>query len=134
MGATIRLTMRAIEEYKPDKVYIERSANGPSVISAVKAELGLPDKDNSYVVSVSVQGESKTQRAVAASPIVEAGRVYLPHPALYGETRYILMEYCGFPGRRRDDRVDTKTMALLELEKDQGQQVWTVSMKRKKDE
>jgi predicted phage terminase large subunit-like protein len=132
VGATIQLCLRAIEEHQPDKVYIERSANGPSVISAVKAELGLPDKDTSYVVSVSVQGESKTQRATAATPIIDSGRVYVPDPDEYGEMAYWFMEVCGFPGRRRDDRVDTMTMALLELEKDQGQQVWTMSMKRDK--
>ena len=131
VGATIQTTMRAIEEYRPDRVYIEKSANGPSVISAVKAELGLPDKDRTYVVDVSVQGESKTQRAVAASPIVEAGRVYIPDWEEHGEMEYWLAEICGFPGRRRDDRVDTMTMALLELEKDAGAQVWTVSMKGK---
>jgi predicted phage terminase large subunit-like protein len=128
LGATIQLCMKAIRDYKPWKVYIERSANGPSVISAIKAELGLPDKDRSYVVDVSVQGESKQQRAVAASPIIEAGRVYVPDPDEYAEMGYWFAEICGFPGRRRDDRVDTMTMALLELEKDQGSQVWTIDL------
>jgi predicted phage terminase large subunit-like protein len=111
LGASI-IAVRQLYEHHPDlfKTLIEKSANGPSVIAAVQAEC-------EGVEGVSVQGESKIQRAGAVAPVVEQGRVYLPHPYLWPWVEYWLEEVCGFPGRRRDDRVDAFTMAIIWIEK-----------------
>ena len=109
-------------------ILIEKKANGPSVISAVKALWLIPDDDDSFVKGINVQGEDKQQRAIACLPIIAGGRVYVPDPNEYGDMEYWYSEVCGFPGRRRDDRVDTMTMALLELEKVYESQVWSLNL------
>jgi len=88
---------------------IEKSANGPSVIAALESE--IPG-----ITPISVQGESKIQRASAVVPVVEAGRVFIPNPEEYPWVTHWLAEVCGFPGRRRDDRVDTLSQAIIWLE------------------
>jgi phage terminase large subunit-like protein len=45
-----------------------------------------------------------------------------------GEVGYWLQEVCGFPARTRDDRVDTMTMALIQMEKINISPVWSMSL------
>ncbi len=125
--ASIELTREMIkicDSSKLAKVLIEKAANGPSVIQALTTEFG------SLIEGVSVQGESKTQRATALTPVVEAGRVYLPDPEVYNWVEYWLGEVTGFPGRRRDDRVDTFSLALLYFEKKKGKVPFSFSVGR----
>jgi len=104
--------VRELRQHHSDllRILIERSANGPSVIQAVQAEI-------EGVEGISVQGESKIQRASACTAAVEMGHVYLPDPQEYPWVEYWLAEVTGFPGRRRDDRVDAFTMAMIWIEK-----------------
>jgi len=109
-------------------VFLEKAANGPSVIAGLKAHYGLEPNDESFIRGISVQGESKIQRAEAANRVVTEGRVYIPDPQENGEVGYWLQEVCGFPARTRDDRVDTMTMALIQMEKINISPVWSLSL------
>jgi phage terminase large subunit-like protein len=114
------------------KVLIERAANGLTVISTSRVELGFAADDDSFIKAVTVQGESKIQRAEAANVIVsdESRWVYIGDPEQYGDMYWWLQEITGFPGRTRDDRVDTMTMALNEMEKMSPAPVWSMSLGR----
>jgi predicted phage terminase large subunit-like protein len=55
----------------------------------------------------------KVARAMAASPLIEAGNVYLPHPALAPWVNDFIEECADFPNGAHDDQVDAMTQALL---------------------
>jgi len=83
--------------------YIEDKANGPAVISALKNEIqGL--------IPVNPKG-SKTSRALAVSPLLEAGNVFLKKNADF--TEELMDEAALFPAGKNDDMVDAMTQALL---------------------
>lgn len=82
--------------------YIEDKANGPAVISALKGSVqGL--------IPVNPQG-SKTARANAVTPIIEAGNVFLRRGAQFSEQ--LIEEAAFFPTGKHDDMVDAMTQAL----------------------
>jgi predicted phage terminase large subunit-like protein len=86
--------------------YIEDKANGPAVISALKNEIqGL--------IPVNPRG-SKVSRAIAVTPMLEAGNVYLRKGAAY--TAELLEEAALFPSGKNDDMVDAMTQALSQTE------------------
>jgi predicted phage terminase large subunit-like protein len=60
-----------------------------------------------------VAGESKTARAEGVSPLVAAGRVFLPESADWVDD--FIEEHAGFPTAKHDDMVDTTSMALARL-------------------
>lgn len=98
-------TLHAVEELtyrNPDVAakLIEEKANGAAVINAVENEI-------SGVIAVQVAG-SKEARAHAATPHVEAGNVYLPHPDLPGCAWVgdFIAELAAFPTGKHDDQVD----------------------------
>jgi len=68
---------------------VEDKANGPAVIQ----ELG---HDVPGLIAVNPEG-GKMARAQAASPQVEAGNVYLPHPALVSWVDDLIEEAAAFP-------------------------------------
>jgi len=112
MGAVRAL--RLMSEKYPDAraKYIEDKANGPAVISALKSEVqGL--------IPVNPKG-SKVSRAVAATPLLEAGNVYLKRGAKF--TSELLDEAALFPSGKNDDMVDAMTQALSMTEKRQTPQ------------
>lgn len=82
--------------------YIEDKANGPAVISALKGTVqGL--------IAVNPQG-SKTARANAVTPLIEAGNVFLRRGT---EAAQLLTEEAAyFPTGKHDDMVDAMTQAL----------------------
>jgi predicted phage terminase large subunit-like protein len=89
--------------------YVEAKANGPAVLSALRGKITglIPFEPGQY--------GSKTARAFAVSPEVEAGNVYLPENAVWvGE---FLDEAGLFPNARYNDQVDTMTQALLAAQK-----------------
>jgi predicted phage terminase large subunit-like protein len=49
-------------------------------------------------------------RVLGQTPLLESGRVVLPHDAPWKET--FLDEMCSFPGGKHDDQVDSVTKAL----------------------
>ena len=55
----------------------------------------------------------KVSRAYAAQPEVEAGNVFLPHPALYGWVDQFVGSCAAFPNAANDDDVDAFTQAII---------------------
>jgi len=103
-------TMAAIQHMtvKWPKAYaklIEDKANGPAVIQILRSKIdGL--------IAVEPNG-GKVTRANAASPAVESGNVYLPHPALYGWVDEFIANCAAFPNASHDDDVDAFTQAMI---------------------
>jgi predicted phage terminase large subunit-like protein len=87
--------------------YVEDKANGPAVIQTLQGRIpGL--------IPVNPQGD-KVARAHAASPYVEAGNVWLPHPAVFPWVNDYLAEVGMFPNGEYNDQVDAMTQALMKL-------------------
>lgn len=84
---------------------IEDKANGPAVIATLKSEIA-------GVIPVEPNG-SKTARAMAIQPQVEAGNVYLPEAADWLDV--YVGEFESFPRAAHDDQVDMTSQALLRL-------------------
>ena len=94
-------------------ILIEKSANGTEIIAALKRE--LPG-----VLPV-IASHDKITRAIAASPPVESGNVYLPGrpapdlPAGYQAPDWVanfIEEAATFPNGKHDDQVDAFSQAM----------------------
>jgi len=94
-------------------ILIEKSANGAEIIAALKRE--LPG-----VLAVTVSTD-KITRAIAASPPLESGNVYLPGretpdlPAGYQASDWVaslIEEAATFPNGKHDDQVDAYSQAI----------------------
>jgi predicted phage terminase large subunit-like protein len=104
-------TVRAVEDlakrYPTARpILIENKANGPAVIQTLRAKIG-------GIVAINPH-ESKTARAQAVSPTVEAGNVHLPHPALAPWVWDFIEELANFPAGYAD-QVDTMSQALSRM-------------------
>lgn len=86
---------------------VEDKANGPAVIATLK-------RDIDGLIPVEPQG-GKAARVAAASPQIESGNVYLPHPAQCPWSETLILEAITFPNGAHDDAVDAMTQALLRL-------------------
>lgn len=86
---------------------VEDKANGPAVIASLRLKVA-------GIVPEEPQG-SKEARARAVSPLVEAGNVWLPAPALAPWVGALVEECAGFPTATNDDQVDALTQALNRL-------------------
>lgn len=86
---------------------VEDKANGPAVISSLRHTV-------TGIVPEEPQG-SKTARAAAVSPLVEAGNVHLPTPELAPWVGDLIEEAAAFPNSSHDDQVDALTQALNRL-------------------
>ena len=86
---------------------IEDKANGPAVMQELQQEI-------SGLIAVTPEG-GKIARANAVAPMVEAGNVYLPHPAIQRWVDEFIEEATVFPNARYDDQVDAMTQALNRL-------------------
>lgn len=90
-------------KWTPEVILIEDAASGQSLIQELQRESRLtikpfkPDRD-------------KIARAHAVSPVIEAGRVFLPEDAEW--LADYLEELSLFPNAAHDDRVDSTTSAL----------------------
>ena len=99
------LRMKAQELYdyhKPDVCIIEKKASGQSLIQDLR-RAGLPVLDY-------IPDRDKTARVYAATPMMEAGRVWLPKGHEWSDDLY--SEAITFPNARYDDQVDAMTMAI----------------------
>ena len=89
---------------------VEDKANGPAILNALRTQLvGL--------IPVEPEG-SKYARASAITPLVEAGDVVLPDPALIegaGWVTEMTEEAREFPGGKHDDTVDAMSQAVHRL-------------------
>ena len=86
---------------------IEDKANGPAVIATLRHR--IPG-----IVAEIPQG-SKVARLAAVSPLIEAGNVHLPAPALAPWVGDYVEEFAGFPNAAHDDQVDHTTQGLNRL-------------------
>jgi predicted phage terminase large subunit-like protein len=84
---------------------IEDKANGSAVIQMLSNE--IPG-----ILPVNPSG-GKIARAAAVSPLIEAGNVYLPHPAYAPWVNDFIEECAAFPNGAYDDQVDAMTQALI---------------------
>ncbi len=77
---------------------VEDKANGPAVIQSLRHEI-------SGFVEVNPEG-GKISRAAAASPQLESGNWFLPHPLLKAWVEGFIGECATFPAGAHDDQVD----------------------------
>lgn len=111
--ATIAAVLRMTERWpKAIGKLIEDKANGPAVISTLRNRV-------TGLIAVEPEG-GKIARAYAVQPQVEAGNVYLPHPALFGWVDAFRTSCAGFPNLAHDDDVDAMTQALTRFEQRYG--------------
>ncbi|KGT40029.1 phage protein [Heyndrickxia coagulans P38] len=89
--------------------YIEDKANGSAIIQSLQNEIV-------GIIPVEPEG-GKEARANAVSPLVEAGNVYLPHPAWRPWVNDLIEEATAFPNGAHDDDVDAMTQAINQMNK-----------------
>ena len=97
-----RLAQRLYADNKPDVCMIEKKASGQSLIQDMR-RAGLP-------VMEYTPDRDKVSRVYAASPIMEAGRVWIPSNKKWSED--LIEELIRFPNAAHDDQVDAMTMAI----------------------
>ena len=97
------MAKRLIGEHPPTHVIIEDAANGAPLIQALSQMQG-------FVTEGIRPTLDKETRANAASPMFEAGRVFIPANVPWRLT--YLQELTGFPGTRFDDQVDSTTQFI----------------------
>lgn len=88
--------------------WIEEKANGPAIIQTLRSEI-------TGIIPINPR-ESKEARAHSVSPFLEAGNVYLPHPALAPWVHDLIDECANFPASMYNDQVDAMTQAILRFE------------------
>lgn len=106
--ALLRRAIALAEKFKPNVILIEDKASGQSLIQTLKSETRLPIK------AVKSNGD-KELRAHLVTPIIEAGKVFLPERADW--LMDFLTEMSEFPLSAHDDIVDCITQGLNYLKK-----------------
>lgn len=86
---------------------VEDKANGTAVINFLRRTIA-------GLIPVEPDG-SKSARAAAVSPLVEAKNVFLPAPEIAPWVDDLIEEAAGFPNAAHDDRVDAMSQALNRL-------------------
>ncbi len=105
-----RALVAAYDQWRPDVVLVEDKASGQSLVQDLARETRLPLK------AVRVAHGDKVLRAHTVSPLVEAGRVFLPARAPW--LAALLEELALFPNAAQADQVDALTQALRWFSKD----------------
>jgi predicted phage terminase large subunit-like protein len=98
-----RLLASLAEQWKPNAILIEDRASGQSLIQELKTSSTLP------IIPVKVDSD-KLARAQAVTPLLEAGKVFLPDSAQWVSD--FIDELAAFPSGLHDDLVDSMTQAL----------------------
>jgi predicted phage terminase large subunit-like protein len=86
---------------------VEDKANGPAVVQSLRHEIA-------GFVEVNPEG-GKESRAAGASPQLESGNWYLPHPLLKPWVDGFIAECAGFPNGAHDDQVDAWSQGAKRL-------------------
>jgi predicted phage terminase large subunit-like protein len=89
-------------QHRPDVCIVEKKASGQSLIQDMR-RAGLP-------VQEFIPDKDKIARVYAASPMMEAGRVWIPKHKKWSDD--LLTELLQFPHGAHDDQVDALTMAI----------------------
>ena len=98
-----RVLASLAEQWKPNAILIEDKASGQSLIQELKLSTTLP------LIPVKVDSDKQT-RAQAVTPLMEAGKVFLPQSAPWLSD--FVEEMASFPNGAHDDVVDATTQAL----------------------
>jgi len=103
------LAVRRLSAQWPDvqTKLVEDKANGPAVVQSLRHEIG-------GFVEVNPEG-GKESRAAAASPQLESGNWYLPHPMLKPWVEGFIAECAAFPKGANDDQVDAWSQGAKRL-------------------
>ena len=101
-----RQVVALAEIWNPNILLVEDKASGQSLIQELRSETRLP------IRAVQVDRD-KLARAYAVTPLVEAGRVFLPEEASW--VTAFIEELATFPKGGHDDQVDSFTQALNHL-------------------
>tara|TARA_R110002020_G_scaffold3279_1_gene14876 strand:+ start:174 stop:1712 length:1539 start_codon:yes stop_codon:yes gene_type:complete len=97
-----RLAQKLYNQHKPDVCMIEKKASGQSLIQDMRRS-GLPVMEYN-------PDRDKVSRVYAASPIIEAGRLWIPTNKKWSDE--LIEELVRFPNAAHDDQVDAMTMAI----------------------
>lgn len=97
-----RIAQDLYREFRPDVCIIERKASGQSLIQDMR-RAGLPVLDY-------LPDKDKVARVYASTPMMEAGRVWLPKNKVWADD--LFSECMSFPNGSHDDQVDCMTMAV----------------------
>jgi predicted phage terminase large subunit-like protein len=98
-----RLVGSLAREWNPSAILVEDAASGQSLIQELRHESLLP------IIPVKTDRD-KTSRAQSITPLIEAGKVFLPESAPW--LADFLDELAAFPSGVHDDMVDSSTQAL----------------------
>ena len=97
-----RIAQKLYNEYRPDVCMIEKKASGQSLIQDLRRS-GLP-------ILEYLPDRDKVSRVYSATPIMEAGRLWLPSSKKWADD--LIEELIRFPNSAHDDQVDALTMAV----------------------
>jgi predicted phage terminase large subunit-like protein len=106
-----RMLIALAEQWKPTSILVEDRASGQSLLQELKSATTLP------VLAVKVDSD-KLSRAQAVTPLIEAGKVFLPESAPW--LADYIDELATFPTGNYDDAVDSTTQALNYLREPVG--------------
>ena len=106
-----RQVVMQYNKHKPNVVLIEDAASGQSLIQVLQRETKIPIKAVKAL-------RDKVTRAHLATPLFEAGKIFVPKDA--GYLADIINECSEFPYGNHDDIVDSITQALDFLRKRAG--------------
>ena len=97
-----RIAQMLYDDHRPDICIVEKKASGQSLIQDMRRG-GLP-------VQEYIPDRDKVSRVYAASPLMEAGRVWLPKHKKWSDD--LMTELLQFPNAAHDDQVDALCMAI----------------------
>ena len=112
-----KVVMMLAQQFPPDQILIEDKASGQSLMQELERETVLPIK----AIKVDVD---KVARANASTPIIEAGKVFLPEGVPW--LNDFLNNLSSFPNAPHDDDVDSVTQFILNEKDKQRQFSFTV--------
>jgi predicted phage terminase large subunit-like protein len=98
-----RTLIALADQWKPTAILVEDRASGQSLLQELKSATTLP------VLAVKADSD-KLSRAQAVTPLVEAGKVFVPESASWLSD--FIDELAAFPMGSYDDAVDSTTQAL----------------------
>jgi len=120
-----RMAQSLAEKWHPHSVLIEDKASGQSLLQELRANTKLP------VLGIEPKGD-KVVRSQSVSPLVEAGKVYLPEVAPWLPD--LEAGLLNFPNVAHDDQVDSMTQALSYLSGASGESMGIFEFYRRKAE
>lgn len=99
-----RSVVRFHEKWNGVAILVEDKSSGRQICQSLSADTHLP------ILPVKVGRADKVARAMAVSPVIEGGRVYLPEDAPW--LANYMTEMLTFPKGKTADQVDSSTQAL----------------------